>query len=340
MADAHLVGSVNLDTAEDVFRVVSQIAGDCVTRMPDGETGPRSGWIWYQIPRLIANPSLEPGPRPQQEYVHVPTFKLRDGVDPDDVVFDLGLSTAAADSYAVFRRLKQEGVIRPEVKFQVGVPTPVAVLGVFISPADQPRLAGAYERRLAQELAEITGTVPRDELALQWEVAVEFSMIEGAAESVYDTTSLLDQLGRLAAMVPDDITLGYHLCYGDAPSEPGGHGQHFMQPVDTANLVMVARGILDRAHRPIGFLHLPVPIDRDDDAYFAPLEDLRLPDTTKLYLGLVHYQDGLDGTQRRADVAARHVGGFGVATECGMGRRPREVIPDLLRIHRDVKVGA
>jgi len=27
---------------------------------------------------------------------------------------------------------------------------------------------------------------------------------------------------------------------------------------------------------------------------------------------------------------------FGVATECGLGRRPPETIPDLLRIHSEV----
>jgi hypothetical protein len=317
---------------------VSEIAGDSVTRLPDGETGPRAEWIWYQIPRLAANPSLEPGPSVPQQYVDLPAFKLRAGVDPDDVVFDLGFAAAAAESYAVFRRLKKDGVIRPDVKFQVGVPTQVAVLGVFVSLEDQPRLIDGYERQLAQEVARIADTVPHAELALQWEVAVEFSIIEKATGSGYDTTGLLDQLGRLAAMVPVDVTLGFHLCYGDAPIEPGGVGRHFMQPKDTANLAMVARGILDRVRRPVGFIHLPVPIDRDDDAYFEPLADLRLPATTKLYLGLVHHQDGLEGTQRRADVAARHVSGFGVATECGMGRRPRQVVPDLLRIQRDVRV--
>jgi hypothetical protein len=29
----------------------------------------------------------------------------------------------------------------------------------------------------------------------------------------------------------------------------------------------------------------------------------------------------------------RHLGNFGVATECGLGRRPRETIAELLRMH-------
>ena len=41
----HLVGSVPLDSAEEVFRRASAALGDRLRRIPDGETGPRSDWI-------------------------------------------------------------------------------------------------------------------------------------------------------------------------------------------------------------------------------------------------------------------------------------------------------
>ena len=88
--------------------------------------------------------------------------------------------------------------------------------------------------------------------------------------------------------------------------------------------------------RPINWFHMPVPRDRTDDAYFAPLRNLALHAETKLYLGLVHYTDGLEGTRRRIKAAQRAISDFGIATECGMGRRPPETIPDLLRIHAEV----
>jgi hypothetical protein len=98
----------------------------------------------------------------------------------------------------------------------------------------------------------------------------------------------------------------------------------------------MANAITARVSRPIQFFHLPVPRGRHDDGYFEPLEDLRLETDTELYLGLVHYTDGLEGTRRRIETASRHVEVFGVATECGFGRRLPEQVPDLLRIHRDV----
>ena len=88
--------------------------------------------------------------------------------------------------------------------------------------------------------------------------------------------------------------------------------------------------------RPINWFHMPVPRDRTDDAYFAPLRNRTIRPETKLYLGLVHYTDGVEGTRRRIKAAQGAIGDFGLATECGMGRRPPETIPDLLRIHAEV----
>ena len=88
--------------------------------------------------------------------------------------------------------------------------------------------------------------------------------------------------------------------------------------------------------REINWIHMPMPRNRTDDAYFAPLRRLQLHPETELYLGLVHFTDGVEGTRRRVAVAQKVVADFGVATECGMGRRNPETIPELLRIHSKV----
>ena len=132
--------------------------------------------------------------------------------------------------------------------------------------------------------------------------------------------------------VPEDVELGYHLCYGDA-----GH-KHFVEPEDTTRLVEVANGISAGLKRSLNWISMPVPRNRSDDAYFAPLKNLQLHPETELYLGLVHYTDGVVGTQRRIKAAQRVIADFGVATECGFGRRPSETIPELLHIHSKVAV--
>ena len=82
---------------------------------------------------------------------------------------------------------------------------------------------------------------------------------------------------------------------------------------------------------------MPVPRSRSDDAYFTPLRNLQLHPKTRLYLGLVHYTDGLEGARQRLMAAEKMVSDFGIATECGFGRRPREQdIRELLHLHAQI----
>jgi len=82
---------------------------------------------------------------------------------------------------------------------------------------------------------------------------------------------------------------------------------------------------------------MPVPRDRSDDAFFAPLKNLKMHKETELVLGLVHSEDGVAGTKKRIATASKYASDFAVATECGIGRKwsPKEVAP-LLRVHAAV----
>src|SRR5689334_3676144 len=85
---AHLVGSVPLATAEEVFRAAGTILGDCLHRIPDGETGKRSNWIGFHIEILAANPLLEIAPPNPDVYAPLPQVRLREGTDPAQLRFD------------------------------------------------------------------------------------------------------------------------------------------------------------------------------------------------------------------------------------------------------------
>ncbi len=76
--------------------------------------------------------------------------------------------------------------------------------------------------------------------------------------------------------------------------------------------------------------------EQHDDAYFAPLQGLAVRPETRLYLGLIHFSDGVEGSRRRLAAASKVVEDFGLATECGFGRRAPETIPQLLKIHAAV----
>jgi hypothetical protein len=165
---------------------------------------------------------------------------------------------------------------------------------------------------------------------------VEFSILEGVWHTFLGSPSqarrpVTDMLRRIGDSVPEPIELGYHLCYGDA-----GH-KHFVEPRDAGLLVEVANTVLDGLRRPVSWLHLPVPRSRDDEAYGAPLAALRLSPATELYLGLIHLTDGAEGARRRVAAAQRCVQHeFGVATECGLGRRDPADIPAIVALHAQV----
>jgi hypothetical protein len=103
-----------------------------------------------------------------------------------------------------------------------------------------------------------------------------------------------------------------------------------------ADMVEMANRLTENVRRPIQLIHMPVPRDRTDDQYFAPLKNLRVKPGTELCLGLVHHTDGVAGTRQRLAAAEKVVQDFSIATECGFGRRKPETIPELLRIHAEV----
>lgn len=331
---AHLVGSVNLPDAETVFRTVASHLGDRMLRIPDGEVGERFYWVQFQTKRLDAMDGISRIPVEPfylRDVFDGRPFQLDEGVTADELVFpDLGYADAALDSYAVFRRLRNEGVIAPGTRFQVSLPTPAGVVGPFIVAEDRAAFEPAYERALFAELQRILDGIPHEDLAIQWDTAVEFALLEGRMPSWFGDDVLagvLERAARQASAVPEDVEVGYHLCYGDVEE------QHFVQPADAGQLAAVLGGILETAPRPVTWVHLPVPIERDDAAYFAPLAAVDVPAGTELYLGLLHHEDGVEGAERRARAAATAVSAFGVGTECGFGRGPSERTPGLLDLH-------
>lgn len=342
----HLVGSVPLRSAEEVFTVASAELGDHLRRIPDGETGDRAGWIGFQVPLLAAHPDLvrdlgtghdtmllERAERAEGSGYQRPTFRLRAGADPAAVRFDdLGYARAAIGSYAVFARLKAAGVISGRTRFQVSLPTPLAPLVVFAAPGDVAALLPGYRRAMLAELTRILTAVPVGELAVQWDVAAEIALLEGAFTAQFDDVAevVAQELVELGDSVPEGVELGYHFCYGDF-----GH-EHFVEPRDLTVPVALAGAVAAGLRRRLDFVHMPVPRERDDSAYFAPLQALDVPASCELHLGLVHATDGLAGARRRLAAASRYRAVFGVAAECGFGRRDPDAVVPLLHLHREV----
>ncbi|REJ08702.1 hypothetical protein DY023_00485 [Microbacterium bovistercoris] len=338
---ALLVGSVNYDDAEKTMRTAAEMLGGLLRRIPDGEVGKRFHWIMFQPDVLGQAEGIDrvgENPIPFKAGIDARPLRIAEGADAASIVLPpLGYASAAVESYEIFRRLRDEGAIAPGVRFQVSLPTPLAVVSSFFAGDDRAAIEPVYSAAVLRELDEILAAIPHHDIAIQWDVASEMGIIERASGygKVMDAwwpgdpfDGLVSRLAALIDAVPADVEVGVHLCYGDAGEK------HFVEPSDAGNLVRYANAVIAASGRELSWLHLPVPIERDDEAYFAPLAGLTAVD--ELYLGLVHREDGAEGAQRRIAAASVFVPEFGVATECGIGRAPAGTTEGILQTHADV----
>ena len=177
--------------------------------------------------------------------------------------------------------------------------------------------------------------IPHQDLAIQWDVCVEMIQWDGRFAHIPPMPDMeanfSSTFARLCKPVPPEVELGVHLCYGDHDNK------HFIEPADLGKAVELANLIMSNAGRPLNWVHMPVPIDRDDDEYFAPLRGLKHGPQTEVYLGLVHVNDGVAGSLRRAATAKRFISAFGISTECGLGRaRTRARAIDIMKLQAQV----
>jgi hypothetical protein len=323
------------------MRTASDLMGGLLRRIPDGEVGKRFHWIMFQPDVIGQAEGIErvgENPIPFPAGIDARPLRIAEGADAASIDLPpLGYAAAALESYEIFRALRDQGAIAEGVRFQVSLPTPLAVVSSYFSGDDRAVIEPVYADAILREVDEILASIPHEDLAIQWDVASEMGIIERASGygKVMDAwwpgdpfDGVVSRLTALIGAVPADVEVGVHLCYGDAGEK------HFIEPADAGNLVRYANAVIAATDRDLTWLHLPVPIERDDAAYYAPLADLA--PVNELYLGLVHREDGAEGAQRRIAAASAFVPEFGVATECGIGRAPAGTTEGILQTHADV----
>lgn len=338
---AHLNGSVNLADAETVMREVLGRIPHGLRRVPDGEPGERQMWILFQFQKFQEMDALELESAEADETTYTtPKLRLRGGADAARIAWpDLGYAGVYQESYATFRRLEQEGVVPPGVRFQVEYPTPLASIVGFIAASDRGALEPSYSEALFADLQRLLGALPHDRIAVQWDVAVEFGMLEQPElwelppEQHFDW--IVDRVAKCIDQVPPDVPVGAHLCYGDY-----GH-KHFQDPESLDLQVRVMNAVSERTQRQVNWFSVTVPQHVREPAFFAPLAGLRVDEATEIYMALVPYhpaEQAAGTTEDQVRLVDQYLGAreWGICTECGMGRVERDDVPAMLDAHREI----
>ncbi|ETS84444.1 hypothetical protein PFICI_02469 [Pestalotiopsis fici W106-1] len=336
----HLVGSIcGAQTAADSFRKCVSAFPSRLRRLPDGEPATRwsfTGWqrdVFSHSP-VVLEQYKDDGDTvvPQQRASPAEVAEVVKNMPPLKPKYD----DFALESYAEFKRLRAEGTIPQGVRFLVCLPTVYCVMSLLraeFAAAIEP----LYTEALLGCLKRIEAEIPHEDLAVQVDVAAETMLIQTPPGEVifhfdkyWNDDAFEGSVERIAALVGSvapGVEVGMHICYGDMKHK------HFIQPKDTEDIVRITNSVAQKAGRPINWVHFPVPRDRDDDAYFQPLEGLKTGSDTEFFIGLVHPHDE-DGSRKRLEVAARHLKGkrYGVATECGLGRAPQDEFDTIAKI--------
>ena len=342
----HFNGSVRLADAESVMRELCSRVPSGVRRVPDGETGDRAHWIYFQIKKFAEMPEFDgagsvPAYGTLSDAPPMPRLQLAEGASAQSIDWpNLGYADAYTASFEIFDRLQRQGAIPSGTRFQMQYPTPLASLATVVAPEGLPTLLASYEAALFADLDEALGRLPLDHCAVQWDVAVEFGLLEGFVGPAVPVNEIAPGLVRCVDRVPVDVPVGLHLCYGDY-----GH-QHFKQPASLQMQVDVLNAVASATQRPLNWASFTVPQDRRDADYFHPLRDLTITTHTELYFSLVPYhpQQQAEGTpveqaQHIEDALSQSSAGpreWGICTECGMGRVAAEDVPRLLDLHREL----
>jgi len=333
-ARVHLVGSLPFGNAEDSFRAVTNALAGYVGWIPDGEFGERLNWT-AMLPEFVypyEDDLVEVVAPPERTLMQPPvsdepipgelpgfwTFRIKPGhkLRFNDLIY----GRAAVASYQTFRRLRDAGEIAADVRFQVSLPSAHSGIESYFDDHTQwPEAHAAWIDGIGREIDKILAVAPATDLVFQWDCANEFVDLGLGDTRVMNFSPHLTaaekferhagQLGALGALIPSDALLGFHWCYGTW----GGWPAVAMQDLDAC--VRLSNEAVRRISRHVDYIHMPV-VPRPDDAFYAPLRNLKIGDT-RVFLGMVHPTDTIDDFRRRRDLARKYLPDFGIGWVCG-----------------------
>ncbi|HEY0122548.1 MAG TPA: hypothetical protein VGC14_12460 [Rhizobium sp.] len=188
--------------------------------------------------------------------------------------------------------MQAEGRISRNIRFQCAIPGAHDVISItFPDVSTWPVLFKAWQEAVQEEYRRIFEVIPASEFCLQIDYCTEIILIGGTWAKQFDWVPDLPKeelfayytspdyiIGHLEGL-PEEVTIGFHVCCGTSPSYPVQELDDIGLPVDLSNAIQAATG------GNVDYFHLPAMVD-SDESYFAPLSRLNagkaiMPDLLK-----------------------------------------------------------
>ncbi len=349
--DVLLVGSMPYANEEAAMRRALETFGSSLFALPDGEIGTkdevyqrgrRMGWVQTAIQLNADNEAFEIKKDIERDKStglfknYEDLFVLKPKYSPKELVphLNFGYLEFFRSSYPTFKRLREE-YNQPNMVFQVGIPTGLAIGFLSMKPPMALRYRAAYDQRLAYEVNEIVKEAG-DDVIIQIEIPIEM----GLAQKLPGFLMPLP-VGMVIALVKrinPKARLGIHMCLGDL------HNKSLVKLDMEGLIVKFANQMLKKwpaTHTRLEYVHFPFAegevAPNKNPEFYAPLKNIQLPQGTRFIAGFVHEKLSLDehAAVLKAIETARG-GQVGVACSCGLGRRTTEAADQIFELTKQV----
>lgn len=321
------------------------LAGNHLLALPDGEIGEKSddypqghraAWIHTIVDACERDRRawtvLDPGRRGANgfavDYQSLPRLRPKFPPSTMHLHLNFGWTEFFARSYPEFKRLREQRG-RPQLPFQVGLPTGLGVTYGMMSPVMALRYAGAFNRRMAIEANRILDEADPGDIVFQLEVPAELALAYRLPKWLHALVvrGVLDLLRQIRPQA----RFGVHLCFGDLNNEAIATLGTLDKAVSFTNALLArwpATHTLQYVHFPLAAAAEPPPRDR---SFYAPLAALELPSDVRFVSGFVHEARDEAALRRLRAIVDEHMGRtVDIASPCGLGRRTPEVARRLI----------
>ncbi|MFE7796054.1 hypothetical protein [Nocardia sp. NPDC057440] len=330
----HFVGSFPAESTDAAMRAMLDRASARRLTLPTGETRRYEWYVQPIVEELVAQGALEVKKigtwrSSRDRTIHRPA---RDAELTGDMM-RLGYLEEATEALPTFQRLRADRGL-PELALQIGMPTDFTLTFIAMGAAGVRSHRQAFSDATSRDIAAVR-EIAGDDVVVQLEATAEMVLMAKAQplqQPINAALGLGKGIAALAANAPAGTRFGVHMCLGSMRNKARATMRDARPFVDLANSVVrhwPSGRRLEYIHGPLAAGEIP---PSTKPAFYAPLAGLSLGAGTRFFAGFVHESPSLAQQIETLRMIEKALGRpvDGVATACGLGRRPRPIADALV----------